>query len=818
MTMTHPSAPKASVFPIRRVAVLGAGVMGAQIAAHLANAGVPSLLYDLPAKEGPKSGIALRAIAALAKLSPAPLGRPELAAAITPANYDEHLDRLAGCDLVIEAIAERLDWKHDLYAKVAPHVAAHAIFASNTSGLSIGKLAEGLPSDLKRRFCGVHFFNPPRYMHLVELIPTADTDAAILDALESFLTTTLGKGVVRAKDTPNFIGNRIGIFSMLSTMREVGNFGLGFDVVDDLTGEKLGRAKSGTFRTADVVGLDTMAHVIRTMQDNLDDPFKAVYQTPAVLKGLIDAGALGQKTGAGFYRKVGKEIQKLDPATGDYGRSGQKADETVARILKKKTWGERLSLLRESSNPQAQFVWAILRNTFHYAACYLEQIAETARDVDLAMRWGFGQKQGPFEVWQEAGWTRVADWIRADIAAGQAIAAVPLPAWVLEGPVAERGGVHQPEGSWSPAANAFVARSSLPVYARQPARAALVGETTTAASALGRTVFEDESIRVWTFDADDDQGRDGVLVASIRTKMNAIGPGVTAGLASAVELAEREYQGLVIWSPGSLDGGAFSAGADLQAMLPLFMSGGAKAIGPEEKKLQDAMLSLRYAQVPTVAAVAGLALGGGCELAAYCAHRVAHLESYIGLVEVGVGLIPGAGGLTYGARRAAEESAAAPDAYLLHFLTKYVTAAATAQVSRSAHEARAMGYLLPSDTVVFHIHELLHVAIAQAKAMHAAGWRPPLRIPFKVAGRGGRATIEAQLVGMRDGGFISAHDFHLGRTVAHVMCGGDVDAGSLVDEDWLLALEREAFTSLVAHPKTQERILGMMQTGKPVRN
>jgi len=289
MTMTTPPDHTRS-FPVRRVAVLGAGVMGAQIAAHLANAGVPSVLYDLPAKEGPASAIAQRAIEGLKKLNPAPLGRPELAAAIMPANYDEHLDLLAGCDLVIEAIAERMDWKHDLYRKVASHVPPQAIFATNTSGLSIGKLAEGLPADLKRRFCGVHFFNPPRYMHLVELIPTADTDPAILDTLETFLTTILGKGVVRTKDTPNFIANRIGIFSMLSTIKEVENFGLGFDVVDDLTGEKLGRAKSGTFRTADVVGLDTMAHVIKTMADNLDDPFKAVYRTPAVLKGLIDAG------------------------------------------------------------------------------------------------------------------------------------------------------------------------------------------------------------------------------------------------------------------------------------------------------------------------------------------------------------------------------------------------------------------------------------------------------------------------------------------------------------------------------------------------
>ena len=814
-TTQNPTAPGAV---IRRVAVLGAGVMGAQIAAHLVNAGVPAVLFDLPAKEGPKSGIAIKAIEGLKKLSPAPLGRPELAAAITPANYEEDLDLLAGCDLIIEAIAERMDWKHDLYAKVGPKVAPGAIFATNTSGLAIGKLADGLPAELKPRFCGVHFFNPPRYMHLVELIPTTDTQPAILDALETFLTATLGKGVVRAKDTPNFIANRIGIFSILATFKEVERSGLSVDIVDDLTGDKLGRAKSGTFRTADVVGLDTLAHVIRTMQDNLDDSFKAVYQTPAVLQGLIEAGALGQKTGAGFYRKVGKDILRLDPATRQYVPSGKKGDETVARILKKKTWAERLPLLRESTNPQARFVWAILRNTFHYAACTLGDIADNARDVDLAMRWGFGQKQGPFEIWQQAGWTQVAQWIAADIAAGEALSTEPLPAWVTEGPVAERGGVHQPEGAWSATAKAFVPRSTLPVYQRQLVRAPVFGEAGAEPAALGRTVFEDESIRVWTFDAADRPGYDGVLIASIRTKMNTIGPGVTAGLQRAVDLAERDYQGLVVWSPGSIDGGPFSAGADLQAMLPVFMAGGAKAIGPEEKKLQDAMMALRHARVPTVAAIAGLALGGGCELAVHCAHRVAHLESYIGLVEVGVGLIPGAGGLTYGARRAAEENAGAPDAYILHFLSKYVMAAGTAQVSKSALEAQALGFLLPSDSIIFNIHELLGAAILQARAMHAGNWRPALKLPFKAAGRAVRATIEANLVGMRDGGFISAHDYLLGRTVAHVMCGGDVDPGTLVDEDWILALEREAFVSLLQNPKTQERIMGMMQTGKPVRN
>ena len=806
-------APQAAASaPVRRVAVLGAGVMGAQIAAHLANARVDVVLFDLPAKDGPKNGVVLKAVEGLRKLNPAPLGHPDLAAAIRPANYDDDLGLLADCDLVIEAIAERMDWKHALYARVVPHLAAGAIFATNTSGLSIAALAAGIEPARRPRFCGVHFFNPPRYMHLVELIATADTDPAVLDALEAFLTTTLGKGVIRARDTPNFIANRIGIYGILATVKQAERFGLPVDVVDDLTGDKLGRARSGTFRTADVVGLDTIGHVMKTMQDMLpDDPFRPLYDTPPVFAGLIRQGALGQKTGAGFYRKDGKAILRVDPAGGGYVPAGGKADETVARILKKKTWAERLALLRESSNPQAQFVWAILRDGFQYAAIKLAEIADTARDVDLAMRFGFGANEGPFEIWQQAGWAQVAGWIAEDIGAGRALSSQPLPAWVTSGPVAERGGPHQPQGSWSAARGAFEPVRVHPVYARQPFPASVKGTQSPDPRTAGVTLHEDESIRLWTLDR---PGLDDVVIASIRTKMHAIGPGVTAGLLRGVEIAERGYRGLVVWSPDE----PFSVGADLQAMLPLFMSGGVKAIEPEERRLQDAMMALRYAQVPTVAAVAGMALGGGCELALHCARRVALLESYVGLVEVGVGLVPGAGGLAYGARRAAEEQRAAPEAALLHFLKKYVMAAGTAQVSRSAIEAQAMGYLLADDPIVFHRGELLHVAIREAQAMHERGWRPPRRASFPVAGRDALATITAQLVNMRDGGFISAHDFHLGRTIAEVMCGGDVEAGSIVDEAWLLALERKAFMSLLVHPKTQERIMGMMQTGKPVRN
>jgi 3-hydroxyacyl-CoA dehydrogenase len=804
-----------SAFRVKKVAVLGAGVMGAQIAAHLVNVKVPVVLFDLPAKEGPKNGIVTRAIEGLKKLSPAPLGVADDAVRIEQANYEEHLGLLKDCDLVIEAIAERMDWKHDLYAKIAPHIAPHAILASNTSGLSITELSKGLPDALKPRFCGIHFFNPPRYMYLVELIATPATQPQILDDLETFAVSRLGKGVVRAKDTPNFIANRVGIAGILATFIEAEKFGISYDVVDDLTGKKLGRASSGTFRTADVVGLDTLAHVVKTMQDNLgpdkgNDPFFPTFATPKALARLIEMGHLGQKSKAGFFKKVGRDILRFDVnannGEGEYVPAGGKADDIIGRMLKKPAL-ERLKLLRGARNPQARFLWAVIRDGLHYCAVHLDRIAHSTRDVDLAIRWGFGWKQGPFELWQEAGWAEVAQMIQADIDAGEALCQAPLPAWVFKGPVADQQRVHTPEGSWSAASGNFVKPAALPVYERQPFREAVLGDGSPNPATAGKTIEEQDGFRIWTLD-------DEVLLFTSKTKMRAISPDVAEGLIEAVNIAEQGYKGLVIWNPDD----PFSVGADLQAMLPAFVVAGIKAIDRAEKDLQDAMLRLRYSAVPTVAAVRGMALGGGCEMAIYAARRVAAMESYVGLVEVGVGLLPGAGGLTYIARRAAENAASAPGVDLLAFLKDTYTHAAMAKVATSALEARKLGYFLESDVIVPNKDELLHIAISQARAMFDAGYQPPHKASFAVAGRNGRATIMGSLINMRDGGFISAHDFHIGSLIADVVCGGDVDAGTVVTEEYVMALERKHFCSLIVHPKTQDRILGMLSTGKPLRN
>jgi 3-hydroxyacyl-CoA dehydrogenase len=802
-----------SGFQVKKVAVLGAGVMGAQIAAHLVNVKVPVVLFDLAAKEGPKNGIVTKAVEGLKKLKPSPLGVAEDAALIEQANYDEHLELLRGCDIIIEAIAERMDWKLDLYKKIAPFVSEDAIVASNTSGLSITKLSEALPESIKPSFCGIHFFNPPRYMYLVELINTPTTQPVVLDQLEAFVTTAVGKGVVRAKDTPNFIANRIGIAGMLGVMKQAENFGLTYDVVDDLTGKKLGRASSGTFRTADVVGLDVMFHVIKTLQDNLDeksDPFYGNFGTPTVLKTLMDAGALGQKAKAGFFKKVGRDILRFDAEKKDYVPGGEKSDEVYARMLKKPA-AERLQLLRNADGKQGQFLWAILRDSFHYAAIHLHDVAETARDLDLAMRWGFGMKQGPFELWQEAGWLNVAKMVQEDIDAGKALCKAPLPEWVFKGPVADQGGVHQAEGSWNPSTKQFVAKRQLPVYTRQHFPEIVSGHAQGVGLAgfetAGKTLHEDAAIRLWTLD-------DEVVIASIKTKMHVISMDVMAGLEKAVEMAEADYQGVVIWSGDE----PFCAGADLQGMLPAFMSGGVSLLDEAMAEVQRVMLRLRYANVPVVSAVRGLALGGGCELAVHSAKRAVAMESYIGLVEVGVGLVPGAGGLTYIARRAAENLASSNGKDLLPFITEGFTNAAMAKVGTSAIESRKLGYLLWSDVIVPNKDELLFVAINEAKAMAASGYRAPLKRQFPVAGRNGKATITGSLINMRDGGFISQHDFHIATLIANVVCGGDVEAGTMVSEEYLMTLERKAFTSLLTMAKTQERIMGMLSTGKPVRN
>ncbi|HNS58524.1 MAG TPA: 3-hydroxyacyl-CoA dehydrogenase/enoyl-CoA hydratase family protein [Nitrosomonas europaea] len=832
-------------FIVRKAAVLGAGVMGAQIAAHLVNAGIETLLFELPAESGNPDANVLKAIEKLKKQEPAPLSVIDRANCIEPATYDQHLEKLRDCDLVIEAIAERLELKSELYEKIATYLHDQAVLASNTSGLSINQLATVIPEALQPRFCGIHFFNPPRYMYLVELIPSAQSDAAVLDALESFLVTSLGKGIIRAKDTPNFIANRIGVFSMLATMHHARQFGLAFDLVDKLTGVLIGRPKSATFRTADLVGLDVLAHVVQTMQNGLaEDPWHIYYVIPDWLQKLVDHGALGQKSGKGVYQKQGKDIHVLNPATGTYEPAQNEVDDEIEALLKQKDPVARFTALHDHSHPQAQFLWAIHRDLFHYCAIHLAAIADNARDLDLAIRWGFGWERGPFEIWQAAGWNTVAGWIEADIAAGKAMAEIPLPAWVQTVGQSTIQGVHTQEGSYAPITESWQPRSQLPVYRRQLFPDGLVGEEIV----YGETVFETDALRMW-------HTGDQVAIVSFKTKKHTIDNLVLQGMQQAITEAEHHFRALVIWQtepPFSLGANLKKAterpktesppappappsafekfikqirGATQSAILQaarsldvadMLMAGKLAEVEVMIAHFQQVSQHLRYSLIPTVAAVDGLALGGGCEFVMHSDRAVTTMESYIGLVEAGVGLLPAGGGCKEFALRAARN---AVDGDPFPYLKHYFQTVAMAQLAKSAEQAKEMYYLKPADVIVMNRLELLYVAKAQALALAEAGYRPPLRPrEIVVAGATGIATIKSTLVNMLEGGFISEHDYLIGSKIAHVMCGGDIVAGSQVDEEWLLKLERTAFIELLATEKTQDRIAYTLKTGKPLRN
>jgi len=789
---------------IRKAAVLGAGVMGAQIAAHLVNCGIPVVLYDLPAREGDANGVVLKAIAELQKLQPQPLTRRELAAWIEPANYDAHLSRLAECDLIIEAIAERMDLKRELYARIAPYLRPDVVIATNTSGLSINAMSAELPPELRTRFCGVHFFNPPRYMRLVEIIPATATDPDLVDALEAFLICGLGKGVVRAFDSPNFVANRIGTFAMVAAMQHTERFGLGFDEVDALTGPLIGRPKSATYRLMDVIGLDTLGGVLRRLPEALsEDPWRGHLNVPAWLDLLIEKGAFGQKSGGGIYRKEGKDIHVLDGMSGSYRPAGGTVHPEVEAILKLADKAEQFRRLRASALPQARFLWAIQRDLFHYCAVHLGGIAASAREIDLAMRWGYGWQQGPFEIWQSTGWTEVAKGIAEDIAAGDTLAATPLPDWVFDG----RDGVHDGAGSFSAAAGQSVPRSRLAVYDRQIFPERLLGE---AEKPAGTTVFESPSVRLWHLD-----GCPDVAILTLGSKGGTLGPQVVEDLRASIRLAESDFCGLVLWRPD----GPFSLGADLKALKPVADAADWAAIDAMVGSFQDVTRAIKYAQIPVVAAVRGMALGGGCELAMHAARVVAALEVQPGLVEAGVGLIPAGGGCKELALRASRQAERTVQNEPLPFLHKVFDTVFRGTMAKSALDAKANGLLADEDVVVVNADELLHVALVEARALAASGWRPPLPArDIQVAGRGGIATLEMTLVNMREGGMISPHDYRVGRALATALCGGDIEGGTRVDEEWLLAVERREFLELIKTEATRQRVAHTLETGKPLRN
>lgn len=784
-------------FFIKKVAVLGAGVMGAQIAAHCVNAGFETLLFDLEAKEGAANSLIDKAITNLGKLKPSPLATAQTANLLQAKNYQHDLNDLTACELIIEAIAERLDWKEALYKKITPYINKRALLASNTSGLSINSLCTVLPDELQHRFCGVHFFNPPRYMHLAELIPATHTEPQLLDHLETWLTSYLGKGVVRAKDTPNFIANRIGVFSLLSTIHHAETLGLGLDEVDALTGPLLGRPKSATFRTMDVVGLDTMQHVVKTMQEQLaDDPWHALFKLPDWLTQLIANGHLGQKTGQGIYRKNGKQIEVFDLHSADYRPSESSVSAEVKNIMKMPNSVERMQKLADSNDKQAQFLIACFRDLFHYCAYHLADIAESVREVDLAIRWGFGWQQGPFETWQLAGLGEMKMLIEKAITNDKTSIQAPLPAWLTS-----LGAFYTEEGAYSPSKKSYCPRSQLPVYQRQFFPDKVIKEK----NYPTKTLFENEGVKLWHL-------KDDVAVVNFKSKANTVGQEVLDGLEQAIDIAEQQCQGLIIYQHDATN---FCSGADLRGVATLIQANKMDALDAMVGQFQRVAMRLKYSMIPTIAALRGRALGGGCELMMHCDAVVAAFEAYPGLVEAGVGLIPAGGGCKEFAMRAA---AKAQSADLMLFIQPYFQQIATAVVAGSATEAVQRGYLREKDNWLMHSQEILFAALAKIKSLQAANYLPPLKATFQVAGREGHARLQAGLVNWLEGGFISQHDYFLANQLAHVICGGDVNQGEYVDENWMLSLEKEAFIKLAATPLTQARIAHLLETGKPLRN
>ncbi len=802
-----------------KIAVLGSGTMGGQIAAHFANLGFDTMMFDTSEEALSKS------ITMMKKLKPTPFASASISKLIKTSTY-ENLDALSSCDFIIESIVENLDIKKQLFKQISPHVNDNAILVTNTSGLSIQKIAESSPEKLRSRIFGVHFFNPPRYMPLVELIRTSYSDEVLLNKAEGFITSALGKEVVYAKDSPAFVANRIGVFSFMAVLKHAENFNLAADTVDALTGKRVGRPASATFRTLDVVGLDVMSNVVKNIYENAkDDPWIELFKIPDWIEALIEKGSLGSKTRKGIYEKVGKDIYVFDPKDGEYRLSDKAISSKVKKILKDSGSIENALLeLSKSDDPQAQFLWSVHRDVFHYTAFHLEHVAETARCVDLALKSGFAWQKGIFEQVQITGWSQVRELLNKDIKEGKTLSTQPLPAWVMVQPF-----VYSDEGAFNPNKSQFIPRSAHPVYERQLNKALLSGERQNQLEVL----IDGESTKLI------DIGN-GIASVSFKTKMNVLSASVLTELPECLDYLEsNDFHALVFRQEQE----HFCAGANLYEVISAIKLGllekdpgvtskakkkAFEVMHPELPKLgklysikntvrmlQDLLMRLKHGKILTIAAVDGLALGGGCELLLHCNKVVASMNSYIGLVEVGIGGIPAGCGSKEMALRAYLNKES-DDIFPL--LSKHFEQIAMAKVSVSALEAREMGYLKSEDVIIANPNELLYVAKHQALAMLESGYRPPLDDTFKVVGKAGYANIMAQVANLFEGHFMSEHDKYCISSLAKVMTGSLVEENTVVNSKMILDLERKYFVELLGTQKTQDRIEFMLRNSKPLRN
>ncbi len=767
---------------IEKVAVLGAGVMGGTIAAHLANAGLEVLLLDLATPE----------LDAIKAAKPAALFAPAVAARIKVGTFDADAAKLRECDWVLEVVVENMAVKKKLLAeKVAPNLRPGAILSTNTSGLSVNELAEALPEALRPRFLVTHFFNPPRYMRLLEIVPSRHTDPTVVAGMAEFLSRRVGKGIVFAKDTPNFIANRIGVYAICNAMRHMVDLGMTVEEVDAVAGAATARPRSAAFGTADLVGLDTLCHVARNSWELLPkDEERDVFRLPAFVDTMVEKGQLGNKARRGFFRKEkgegGSQRFYYDHRTGEYVACKKPRFASVEAAKGIDDPAKRLEAVLGARDPAAELAWRNLRDTLLYAFKRLPEIAADVVNVDRAMRWGFNWELGPFEMLDAIGVRRFVERARGDgVAVPEALERVER-FYRDEGGRRQFRALREAEG-WRDAPT--------------PPRAVDLAILKRAGKVLDRSAGASVL----------DLG-DGVFGLEFHTKMNAIGADVLATAQRAVKRAEAEGVGLVIANQGA----AFSVGANLALLAAGIAEGDWDEIALMVRNFQRATMAVKRAKVPVVAAPHGLALGGGCELCLHAAAMNPHAETYMGLVEVGVGLLPAAGGTKELALRAAA-IAEQYDTDVSPFLFRHFTTIATARVSTCAAELPSMGFMRHGDAFTMNLDDLIHDARQKVLAL-AVNHRAPPPAELRAPGRSVAASIGTQLWNMRRGGFISAYDEHLGRTVAGVITGGDVPVGTPITEELLLELEREAFMSLCGEKRTLERIDHMLKKGKPLRN
>ena len=779
---------------IQTAAVIGAGVMGTAIAAHLAGAGVRVHLLDIVPKEtSDRSALAKGALKKALKTKPAPFFLASDAQAVTPGNLEDDLARLKACDLVIEAVVENLEIKKKLFSTIAPHLSAGCILASNTSGLSLAGMNAALPQALRSRFLVMHFFNPVRYMRLLEVVPGPDTDPTVVDRIARF-GEDLGKGIVYGKDTTNFIANRIGVYSMMLAKHEMLARKLTIEQVDAIAGRPMARPKSAAFVTGDIVGIDTLIHVAQNCYDSLkDDPERETFRMPAFVTALAKEGSLGRKSGAGFYKKVGKDILVRDLQTGEYRQKKEVTFASIAAALKVKGGpAARVRTLVTGKDVAGEFAWAVVAKTLCYSAALVGEIADDILNVDRAMRWGFNWDLGPFEVWDALG---VEESVARMKKSGQKV-----PRWVEQ--LLARGQKSFYGGSVSEPLFFDKASSKAAPVPHHPKHLQLA-----AIKADADRVIEKNKGASLVY-----LGQ-GVLCVEVHTKMNTLDADVIHMLGRAVTIAEEHFQAIVVGN----DAVHFSAGANLAMIAGSAQAGKWDEVEAIIKGLQDSLQALKYSRVPVVSAPAQYTLGGGAELAMASDATQAFAETYMGLVEVGVGLVPAGCGCLRLAERFSEPLGGLTGD-LLPFIGEASLNIAMAKTSTSAEEAKELRFLRETDGISLNRDFLLYQARARAVGMAEAGYRPPRRRKLRAAGYDAAQTIGAKIWGMVEGRWASEHDALIANKVAHILCGGAVAEGTLVSDQHFLDLEREAFLSLCGEKKTQQRVEHMLKTGKPLRN